>query len=186
MRPPPGRGTGFGTDKGSSGHQYGPTYAALFDPVRHTVSNVLEIGVDGGGSVAAWADYFPEATIWGLDITLNSWVFGRDHPRIRCFEANGVTYPLPAELPEVLDIVIDDGSHEAKDQLAALEIWGPRIRHYLVIEDVNLRINPMLDAAFKWTANRLGLEYTLVDLRRPSYGQDDDVLAIFSPRRSST
>lgn len=180
---PQGRGTRFGTDKGSVGHHYGPTYEALFDPLRDVVTTLLEIGVDGGGSLAAWADYFPDATVWGLDISLNSWVFGRDHSRIRCLEANGVTYPLPAELPEVLDIVIDDGSHEAKDQLAALEIWGPRVRHFLVIEDVNLRKNPMLDAAFRWTADRLGLQYTLIDLRSslPGQGQDDDVLAIFSP-----
>jgi len=128
----------------------------------------------------AWSEYFPGATIWGIDINLARWTFGRTNPRIRCVEANAVALPLPPEIPEMLDIVIDDGSHEERDQLLALQLWGPRVRHYMVIEDVNLTKNLALDAAFKWTASKLGLQYELVDMRAPG-GKEDDVLAIFTP-----
>lgn len=64
--------TRFGTDKGTWG--YTPAYEAHLD--RSKVKNVLEIGICGfrdipgnvvGASLFAWRDYFPSATIYGVD-----------------------------------------------------------------------------------------------------------------------
>ena len=54
------------TDKNTV-HYYLDTYEQLFKPMRETAKNVLEIGVRDGGSMKLWHDYFPNATIYGID-----------------------------------------------------------------------------------------------------------------------
>jgi hypothetical protein len=48
---------------------YFPVYERHFAPFKNSAVTVLEIGVNKGGSLAMWRDYFgPEATIIGVDI----------------------------------------------------------------------------------------------------------------------
>ena len=55
------------TDKNTT-HSYIPLYEKLLSNKRLTAKNVLEIGVNEGGSIKLWHDYFTNATIYGLDI----------------------------------------------------------------------------------------------------------------------
>lgn len=66
--------TKYGTDKGIWG--YTPAYETHLGPIRNTALNVLEIGICGyrdipnnvvGASLFAWRDYFPNASVYGLD-----------------------------------------------------------------------------------------------------------------------
>ena len=43
-------------------------YEPYLDPHRESARSVLEIGVESGGSLAMWADYFPAAHIYGVDL----------------------------------------------------------------------------------------------------------------------
>ncbi len=56
------------TDKGSVKHFYNEVYEPHFETVRYRHINILEIGVFKGASTAALHEYFPNATIYGLDI----------------------------------------------------------------------------------------------------------------------
>ena len=56
----------YGSDKYT--HGYCPHYDTFFGPVRETVTDVLEIGVCGGDSISVWLDYFPNATVTGVDL----------------------------------------------------------------------------------------------------------------------
>jgi tRNA G46 methylase TrmB len=54
------------TDPGWTTHGYTPYYHEILD--GKDVKRVLEIGIASGGSLRMWADYFPDAEIFGLDI----------------------------------------------------------------------------------------------------------------------
>lgn len=55
------------TDKNTT-HSYLDLYEKLLCSKKETALNVLEIGIDRGGSIKLWSDYFPNATVYGLDI----------------------------------------------------------------------------------------------------------------------
>ena len=55
------------TDKNTT-HSYLPLDESLFKNKRETAQNILEIGIQNGGSIKLWRDYFINATIYGLDI----------------------------------------------------------------------------------------------------------------------
>ena len=55
------------TDKNTT-HSYLPLYQELLANKQETARNVLEIGVQDGGSIKLWHDFFIHATIYGLDI----------------------------------------------------------------------------------------------------------------------
>jgi hypothetical protein len=95
------------TDKATPGHGYTRWYERLFSPLRNTPLTLVEIGIWEGASLRMWRDYFPHATIVGVDnadrnIQIDNTqvvISGQDHPS------------LPALLPTPIDILIDDASH---------------------------------------------------------------------------
>ncbi|HTL48255.1 MAG TPA: class I SAM-dependent methyltransferase [Verrucomicrobiae bacterium] len=86
-------------------------------------AHILEVGIWRGGSLEMWRNYFgPKARIYGIDIDE------------RCGAANDYGYTafigdqgdprfwesVREKVPQV-DVLIDDGSHKAKDQIVTLE-----------------------------------------------------------------
>lgn len=59
--------TKYYTDKFSA-HSYLDIYCQLFDKRKDSVLNVLEIGIQSGGSMVLWSELFPNAHIYGVDI----------------------------------------------------------------------------------------------------------------------
>lgn len=164
-------GTGDGTDKNTV-HSYAAVYERLFEPIRESVQHVVELGVDSGASLAAWATYFPNARVTGLDLTLSNVTHA--HPRVDVRQGDA-TQPVPPGLGSI-DVVIDDASHRQEDQLAALAVWGPRVTRMMVIEDVAASTHE----AFAHLATKLGLSMETYDLRAQT-GRFDDVLLVFRP-----
>ena len=150
------------SDKGTfwqSKHHYGSAYHSLFASLRNSVGAVLEIGIgeDTAPSAAAWADYFPRARIYSIDVkTAHEFearaVHGGATERLAMRQAKfgceynasmwmnrrlslslGVdatdTQQLKAALPaESLDVIVDDGSHKFLDQQATLHTMWPQLR----------------------------------------------------------
>ena len=54
------------TDKNTV-HSYLPVYQKLFG--HKNVKNILEIGIQRGGSIKLWSDYFQNANVFGIDLT---------------------------------------------------------------------------------------------------------------------
>lgn len=108
--------TGKVSDKWSSYITY---YDKIFEPKRLDAVNLLEIGIQNGGSLDTWAEYFPNArTIFGSDIDDNCRQLQYDNPRIKLIVADCnslYTYQLITKQCADLDIVIDDGSHRSVD-----------------------------------------------------------------------
>jgi hypothetical protein len=104
-----------GTDKWLHGHM--PFYRRHFAPFRGRTFNLLEIGIgtvgprQGGDSLRMWREFFPRATIWGLDI-LDKQVHAEQRIKILQGSQNDPEFLRSvAEQIGRIDIIIDDGSH---------------------------------------------------------------------------
>jgi hypothetical protein len=132
--------TKYGTDKLE--HGYIPFYE------QHLPKNpkrILEIGVKEGKSLAMWAEYFPEAEIHGLDLfqendisDVNNFLQVRVLPNQTCalHKGNQCDWRVLELLRKFdFDVIIDDGSHNARDQM--MTFFGLfNGRHYF-IEDLH-------------------------------------------------
>src|SRR5882757_8118386 len=88
---------------------YFQIYDRHFDRFRGKRIRVLEIGVDHGGSLQIWKNYFgADATIVGLDIDPRCAEYAEDQIEVRI--GNQADVALLKSLGQ-FDIVIDDGSH---------------------------------------------------------------------------
>jgi hypothetical protein len=140
---------------------YAGLYECLFRRYRSEVTAVLEIGIGSlvptaessmvgyalpgyqpGGSLRAWREYFENATIFGLDVQRDT-QFDNEHRIVTrlCYSTDEIKVrEIMREegFPEFFDIIIDDGSHAALDQMATLRNFFPYLKAngMYVIEDI--------------------------------------------------
>ena len=130
--------TGEGIIKWSN---YGPIYDKHFAPFREQNINILEIGVLRGGSMRIWEKYFPKANIFGIDINEECLQYQSDRTKIFIGDQSDVSFlrNVKAKIPKI-DILIDDGSHRAKDQKITFEEMYYHVRKpgVYLIEDIEL------------------------------------------------
>jgi len=117
---------GKGSDKWEF---YLRTYEKLFASYRNEDVRLLEIGVQNGGSLEVWADYFASASkIVGCDINpkCGDLAFGAEN--ISVVVGNVVSDEVVSQLVDIVekyDIIIDDGSHRSSDIVRAfLNLFG--------------------------------------------------------------
>lgn len=110
-------GRRHGTDKWDihhsfKGQSYLDVYEEYFKPAKDLPINFLEIGVRRGGSLRMWKEYFPNATIYGLD----------NNPDCKIHEEERIDITIGSQADEgvlqqlvdkagAFDVVLDDGSH---------------------------------------------------------------------------
>ena len=99
--------------------------------IGHEV-RVLEIGVHSGGSLEMWKNYFgPQAHIYGLDIEESCKKYSDPRNNIEVFigsQGDKAFWKSFKEKIPVVDVIIDDGSHNADDQIITLEEMLPHLR----------------------------------------------------------
>jgi hypothetical protein len=128
----------YGSDKGTEGpdltwgstSNYTDIYEAYLWPQRHQPIRLLEIGMGvagdawdarivrgrnagGGASIKMWADYFPQAHIYGIDVNAAPHL---DTDRITTFVADQSDTEALGKVvegagSEPFDVIVDDGSH---------------------------------------------------------------------------
>jgi len=154
-----------GTDKTVRAHHYTGAYNGLMEVFRQEELEVVEIGVYGGASLRMWRDYFPKAQVWGVDNGRDARIeeikaaTGQkaggvplpEEERIRLVFGDGTSEETLAQLPEEIDMVVDDGSHVPNDYIRTLELLFPRTKRLYVIEDVA----PNHWEATKWAVERI-------------------------------
>lgn len=131
----------YDTDKHcENGHSYGDFYADLFSKYdRLSKLNILELGVQRGGSLFAWREFFPNANIWGVDITddrldkyrfSNSLVFIKADLRDAVDQFKDITF----------DIIIDDSDHNENTMawIASNYYYLLKQNGVIVFEDVQV------------------------------------------------
>ena len=133
------------TDKHTT-HAYPWLYDPLLRHKKETAKNVLEIGVYRGGSLDAFAEFFPNAHVQGIDTvdpaehSLNAGVTDPErHPRVTVHVGDGYDHEFLKRFEDIKwDVVLDDGPHSKESQLAMLDYFHTRLapNGILLIEDV--------------------------------------------------
>jgi hypothetical protein len=137
--------TGKASDKWSS---YLPAYDRLFAPHRRPGVNILEIGVQNGGSLEVLGQYFSKAeVIIGCDIDPLCANLVYDDPRLHVVVGSinsQSAYDRITALAPAFDIIIDDGSHLSLDIGNAFVDYFPLLRPggVFIIEDTHTLYTP--------------------------------------------
>jgi 23S rRNA U2552 (ribose-2'-O)-methylase RlmE/FtsJ len=120
---------------------YLPIYARHLRPYRGRNVTVLEIGVSHGGSLQMWRHYLGRrATIVGIDIEPRAAPLAESRINIHVGDQSDPQFL--AELVRLygsFDVVIDDGSHRPRDQIASLEHLWPHVSDdgVYIVEDLH-------------------------------------------------
>ena len=160
-----------GTDKESTHKFITEFYEDAFEPYKNKSINVLEVGINTGGSLLLWKDYFTQGNIFGVDITDSLSRPKEEYENIKIFLNNGYDISFVNSLPN-LDIVIDDGPHTLETQIAFINLYLPKLNPggMLVIEDIpNIE---HIEYFKKQINNNL---YKTIDTRE-KYNQFDNIL----------
>lgn len=134
----------FKTDKCKDQHGYIIHYSTLFEPIRDSVSRLLEIGILHGASHYLWQAYFPNADIYGIDIDSNTLINeGRIHTSIADQSDRKALTEFTEENPGTFDIILDDGGHSMDQQQISFAYFFPYIEPggYYIIEDVHTSLS---------------------------------------------
>jgi hypothetical protein len=123
-------GIKYNTDKSSIAHNFLNDYEKLIGKKKiKSIKTVLEIGVQTGGSLRMWRDFFPNAIIYGFDID-EKVLFSED--RIQCFKCDQSS---ASQIINIMkenniqpDLVIDDGSHLWSHQLLTFNTIFPLLK----------------------------------------------------------
>lgn len=102
------------TDK-ISHHRYDRFYPMFLEPLRNQEFSMLEIGVDRGGSLSLWKEYFPKAHIFGADIH-QQWSDERATV-FKCDQSNLLDLKELSQKVPKCKLIIDDGSHIPQHQM---------------------------------------------------------------------
>jgi hypothetical protein len=104
-------------------HHYFEVYERHFGRLRHARPAVLEIGVQGGGSLEMWRDYFGEdARLYGIDSSPGA--KRNEDIATKVYIGDQADRNFLREVRRevgMLDIVIDDGGHRADQQITSFE-----------------------------------------------------------------
>lgn len=125
------------TDKNTI-HSYLPIYQKLFG--SKDVKNILEIGVQRGGSIKLWSDYFPHAHVFGIDLTDELVCLDiKNKENISLIFEDAYSAQIIEKLKNTkFDVIIDDGNHMLNSMKKAIELYLPILENdgVFIIEDL--------------------------------------------------
>lgn len=114
----------YGTDKGTTKypcHGFSDVYDDFLNYKRFDIKKVLEIGIDDGFSLRMWRDFFPNATIYGMDVQARQ-LFS-EHRIVTRLGNQAIDNDLNNLIKDVggdFDLIIDDGGHVPTHQQITL------------------------------------------------------------------
>lgn len=131
------------TDKNTT-HSYIRLYENILNKKKETSKNILEIGIDRGGSIKLWSEYFTNATIYALDIMdiNNVWDGIKNKNNIILYTSLNAYDPIFVNnifMNKIkFDFMLDDGPHTLESMINFIELYSPLMADdgILIIEDV--------------------------------------------------
>lgn len=182
------------TDKNTL-HHYLPVYDDLLARIKDSALNVLEVGICFGGSIKLWHDYFPNATIHGIDCMLYEFVWDelKNNDRIKLYTSSTVDVKkVDAYDPEwvmstfggkTFDFMLDDGPHTFESQVAFLNLYLPLLARggILIIEDIAdfnylAKFKAVVEDYERRTSN--GYSVRMYDMRKVKCRYDDIIFVV--------
>ena len=107
-------------------------YDRLFAPYREQTISMLEIGIQNGGSLEIWSQYFPNAQKFvGCDINPDCAKLTYADPRIAVIVGDATTQDTQAQVlaqSASFDLIIEDGSHTSSDIVKAFVRYFPALK----------------------------------------------------------
>lgn len=104
-------------------------YDRLFHQYRFQPIRLLEIGIQNGGSLELWSEYFPDAErLVGCDINPDCAQLSFSDPRISVIVADANTdeaYQRIVERSATFNLIVDDGSHTSSDIVRTFARYFP-------------------------------------------------------------
>jgi cephalosporin hydroxylase len=137
------------TDKNTT-HSYLPLYNSLLYPLKEKAQNVLEIGIgdfgpNNGGSIIMWNNFFPNATVYGIDTLSEDRVLDelKNNNKVVLYTStDGYNYNfIKREFIDKnikFDFIIDDGAHTLESMILFINFYSELMSDdsILIIEDV--------------------------------------------------
>lgn len=129
----------YNSDKGFK-HHYDKVYDVDFLNLKNKKINLLEIGILGGSSIKTWLEYFPNATIYAIDILPKDSVEILNNNRVRYLQHDSTDaniIDLVKQWNVQFDIIIEDGLHTPSANLNTFKNLIPFLKKdcYYYIED---------------------------------------------------
>lgn len=118
-------------------------YDDLFTEYRTRPVNFLEIGIQNGGSLEIWSQYFLNARrLVGCDINPMCDKLSYEDSRVKVVVGDINTdrcEQLILELATAFDLIVDDGSHRSSDIIRAFARYFPHLRDggKFIVEDMH-------------------------------------------------
>ena len=118
-------------------------YDRILDDYRSRRICLLELGVQNGGSLEIWGKYFPNARmLLGCDIDHNCACLAYEDTRIALVVGDANSDAAQAAILEhadILDVIIDDGSHRSSDIVNSFIRYFPRLADggVYIVEDLH-------------------------------------------------
>ena len=121
---------------------YLDVYEQLFSPYKQDRINLLEIGIQNGGSLNLWNRYFQEVEIIGCDINekVKSLRFDDSNISVVVGDASSLeTREKIFSLIDNFDVIVDDGSHNSRDIISTFQLFFDCLNYggTYVIEDLH-------------------------------------------------
>jgi cephalosporin hydroxylase len=128
------------TDKGPQDHNYVELYERFMLQWKNDPIKIFEIGIEKGGSLLMWQDYFPKATIYGLDIDDKTAMGNARVTTIVGDQAKRADLQRAVDISGGdIDILVDDGGHTMEQQQVSLGFLFKYVRPggYYILEDIH-------------------------------------------------
>jgi hypothetical protein len=146
------------SDKNKAGHNYIPEYD--FWLKDRQIDSMVEVGFGNGASPKMWREYYPKADIYVMELFgkefENTWHSPRtDNIGVNIIAGDATLAETWSNIPDNLDMIIDDGSHIPSQQISTLFIGLNKLKSkgLYIIEDVYCNFDPdysKTDVLFEW------------------------------------
>jgi len=151
----------------------------LFAPYQDLKINLLEIGIQNGGSLEVWGEYFQKANkIIGCDIDEKCRLLTYTDPRINVVvgDANkDETIINIGNLSKSFNIIIDDGSHVSEDIIESFSLYFPKLEEdgLYIIEDLHASYWKDYNGGLFYPLSSIAFLKQLVDIENYEHWRSD-------------
>jgi|SRR5579871_72667 len=147
-------GKRHGTDKAHPERVMLEAYDRHLSEAREREITLVEIGVLDGNSLRMWRDYFPRGNINGIDIRPAADKQQDERNRIRVFIGSQNDKDFLVDVIAKTghpDVVVDDGSHRAHDQITSLLTLWPFVTPggWYIVEDIHTSYLPEYEMGWR-------------------------------------
>jgi hypothetical protein len=175
------------TDKDTV-HSYLPLYQRLLHKKKTTAKRVLEVGIEGGGSLKLWSDFFPNATVYGIDFMNRRelWEGVKKENIILHTSTNAYDELLVktyfSDKHIIFDVLLDNGPHTLESMKKFIQLYSPLMTEdgILIIEDV--QCIDWIDVLQQEVPDKLKQYVQVYDLRPIKNRYDDIIFTIDKTR----